>query len=69
MVALLEHVQVHSLLVLEPHFLRLFVSVERIHEHQRNVAVVLVVQELCVCVCVCVCACVCVCMRVNIIMS
>ena len=65
MVALLEHVQVHPLLVLERHFLRLFVGVEGIHEHQRNVAAVLVVQELCVCVHVCVCVCVC----VNIIMS
>ena len=46
MVALLEHVQVHSLLVLEPDPLGLLVSVEGVHQHQRDVAAVLLVQEL-----------------------
>ena len=48
MVALSEHVEVHSLLVLEPDSLCLLVCVERVHENQRDVTVVLLVQELCV---------------------
>lgn len=43
MIALLKHVEVNSLLVLEKYTFSLGMSIEGIHEHQRNVAVVFLV--------------------------
>ena len=46
MVALLKHVEVHSLLILEPDPLGLLVSVEGVHQHQWHVTVVFLVEVL-----------------------
>lgn len=43
MIALLKHVEIDSLLVLEKYTFSLSVSVEGIHEHKRNIAVVFLV--------------------------
>ena len=46
MVTLLEVIEVHSLLVLEEDPLYLRMCVERVHQHQRNIAVVPPVEIL-----------------------
>ena len=44
--ALLEHVDIHTTLVLEPDSLSIGVSVERVHQHNRNVAAICPVHVL-----------------------
>lgn len=43
MVALLEHVEIDPLLVLEIYALSLGMGIEGVHEHQRNITVVILV--------------------------
>ena len=43
MIALLKHVEVNSFLVLEKYTFSFSMSIEGIHEHKRNIAVVFLV--------------------------